>query len=189
MKTKSLLCLLPLVLLWPGCSTTPKVQTQTKADTDYARYHTFALMPQTASGPTSDPGLMLRLVQPARQAVVETLTAKGLTEADREEADLAVNLRGQSLPKVVVTDWGYQPIPAYGWRGRVYGFDSYRDVDVRTYEERTLSIELFDNRTKELVWVGWSKSDASGEIKVEKLQAAIRRILLEFPPPAAPTKP
>ncbi len=57
----------------------------------------------------------------------------------------------------------------------------YRDVDVRSVEERTLSIEIYDNRTKELTWVGWSKSQRSGEIKVEKLQEAIRAILAKFP--------
>lgn len=178
-----------LVLLLPACSTTSRVQTQPLAGTDYSKYHTFALLPLTVPGPASDPGLMLRLAQPARQVVVETLTAKGFAEADRDQADLAINLTGQSLPKVAVTDWGYRPAPVYGRYGAVYGFDSSRNVAVHHYEERTLSLELFDNRTKELVWVGWSKTEVSGEIKVEKLQEIIRRILLEFPPPATPTKP
>jgi hypothetical protein len=173
-----------LAILLPACSTTPKVQTQAKAGADYTRYRTFALMPLPATGPVSDPGLMLRLAEPARQAVVEALTAKGLAEADRAQADIAVNLRGQSLPKVEVTDWGYHAVPTYGLWGRRYGYAGYRDVDARNYQERTLSIEIFDNRTKELAWVGWSKSEATGEIKVGKLQEAIRRILAEFPPAA-----
>lgn len=124
--------------------------------------------------------MMLRIADPARQAVVEILTAKGLTEANREQADIAVNLRGQSLPKVEVTDWGYRAVPVYGrygYRGAV----GYRDVDVRSVEERTLSIEIYDNRTKELTWVGWSKSERSGQIEVERLQQAIRAILAQFP--------
>ena len=187
MRSKRLFSLfLAPALLLPGCSTTPKVQTQAKTGADYTNYHTFALMPLTVPGPASDPGLMLRLAQPARQVVVETLTAKGFTETNHTQADLAVNLRGESLPRMAVTDWGYQPLPIYGPRG-YYGMNAYRDVDVRPYEERTLSLELFDNRTKELVWVGWSKSEARGEIPVEKMQETIRRILLEFPPGTAPT--
>jgi len=171
-----------LVGLLTACSSTPKVQTQAKAGADYSRFHTFALMPLPATGPASDPGLMLRLAEPARQAVVEALTAKGLTEADRAQADIAVNLQGQSIPKVEVTDWGYRSTPIYGRRGRYYyGAVGYHDLDVRTTEERTLSIEIFDNRSKDLAWVGWSKREASGEIKVEKLTEAIRRILVEFP--------
>jgi len=132
---------------------------------------------------------MLRVAEPARQAVVEALAAKGLTVTDRAQADIAVNLRGQSLPKTEVSDWGYRAVPVYGVMGRRNGYAGYRDVDVRNYEERTLTIEIFDNRTKELAWVGWSKSEAVGEIKVEKLQEAIRRILARFPPGAAPSKP
>ncbi|HWW01950.1 MAG TPA: DUF4136 domain-containing protein [Candidatus Acidoferrum sp.] len=176
-----------LVLLLPACSTTPKVQTQANPGADYTRYHTFALLPLPTTGPASDPGLMLRVAGPARQAAVEALAAKGLTEADRAQADLAINLRGQSLPKVEVTDWGYRAVPVYGRWGRYYGSVGYRSVDVRTVEERTLSIEIFDNRTKELAWVGWSTSQTSGPIKLEKLQQAIRNILAKFPPtPAAP---
>jgi hypothetical protein len=176
-----------LAVALTACSTTPKVHTQAKPGADYTRYRTFALMPLPATGPASDPGLMLRLAGPARQAVVEALAAKGLTEADRAQADIAVNLRGQSLPKTEVSDWGYRAVPVYGVMGRRYGYAGSRDVDARSYEERTLNIEIFDNRTKELAWAGWSTSEASGEIKVEKLQEAIRRILAEFPPAANPS--
>lgn len=170
-----------VVLVLPACTTTPKVQTQGRPGGDYSGYRTFALMPLPASGPASDPGLMLRIAEPARQAVTDALTAKGLTTADRASADIAVNLRGQSIPKVEVTDWGYRAVPTYGHWG-AYRSLGYRDVDVRTVEERTLSIEIFDNRTKELTWVGWTKSESTGKVKVEKLQEAIRAILAEFPP-------
>jgi len=181
MNTKSSLCLLlALAAFWPGCTFTPKVHTKPRAGVDYSRYRTFGLMPLPATGPASDPGLMLRLAEPARQAVVEALTAKGFTETDRADADFAVNLRGESLPKVEVTDWGYnrttysrygEPIPVHVGR-----------VETRTYEERTLIVEVFDNRTKELVWVGWSKRKTTRPIKVENVQNGIRNILAEFPP-------
>jgi hypothetical protein len=171
-----------LAVLLSGCSTTPKVQTEAQPGTDYYRYHTFALMPLASTGPASDPGLVLRLAKPARASVIEALTAKGLAEADRSQADLAINLRGQSLPRVEITEWGYHPAPVYGRRGRYYGYSGSRNVDVRSYEQRTLSVEIFDNRTKGLVWVGWSTSESGGEVKVEKLQQAIGYILAEFPP-------
>jgi hypothetical protein len=179
-----LLVALASALLLPACSTTPKVHTQAKPGTDYTRYRTFALMPLPAQGPANDPGLMLRLAEPARLTVIEALAAKGLAETGRAQADIAVNLRGAALPKVEVTDWGYRAVPVYGRWGRYYGSVGYRDVDVHSTVERTLSIEIFDNRTKELAWVGWSTSEAGGTIKVEKLQQAIRNILAKFPPPS-----
>jgi hypothetical protein len=170
-----------LAILLPACSTTPRVQTQAKPGTDYSRYRTFALMPLPITGSASDPGLMLRVAEPARKAVVESLAAKGLTETDRAQADISLNLRGQSLPKVQVTDYGYSSGVVYGRAGRYYGYRGYRDVEVNNYEERTLSIEVFDNRTKELSWAGWIKRDATGPVDVERLQAAIRNILSKFP--------
>jgi hypothetical protein len=181
LKTHCVLFSVALVLAMAGCSTTPKVHTQAKPGTDYARYHTFALLPLSATGPASDPGLMLRVAEPARQAANEALTARGLTQADPAQADIVVNLRGSSLPKVDVTDWGYSRT-AYTRAGRVPVHVGR--VDVRTYEERTLTVEIFDQRSKELVWVGWSKREASGPIKTEKLQEAIRNILSTFPPPS-----
>jgi len=83
-----------LAILLPACSTTPKVHTQAKPGADYTRYRTFSLMPLPTTGPVGDPGLMLRAGEPARQAVLDALTAKGLTQADRAQADITVYLRG-----------------------------------------------------------------------------------------------
>ncbi len=173
-----------LILVASACSTAPKVQTQAQPGTDYTRYHTFALMALTATGPANDPGLMLRLAKPARESAVETLTARGFTEAAIAKADLAVNLRGSSLPKVEVTDWGYTRT-AYTRR---YGMAPVHvgQVNVRTSEERTLTVEIFDNHSKELIWVGWSTRETSGQVKVERVQSAIRNILAEFPPAISP---
>jgi len=173
---------LAIAALLCGCATAPKVQTQAKPGADYSRYHTFALMPLPASPVTTDPGMMLRLVDPARQAVITVLRTNGFTQTELAQADLAVNLRGQSLPKVQVTDWGYQPMMVRGRRGRYYGYGGYRDIDVRNYEERTLSIEIFDNQTKDLVWVGWATTTSSKQFSSEEIQETIQRILADFPP-------
>jgi len=167
------------LLLVAGCAT--PVKTDYKTGTDFSRYKTFALMPLPQRGSAEDPGLVLRLAQPARDAVVSELTAKGLSEAPTNQADLAVNLRGQSLPRVEVTDYGYT-YPAMTHYGMVTVVrNPYTSVS--TYNERTLIIEMLDNRAKELVWVGWTKKSSSKPVTAEALQQAIREILAEFPPP------
>jgi hypothetical protein len=126
---------------------------------------------------------MRRISEPARQAAVEALVAKSLTETDRGQAQIAVNLQGKFLPKVKVTDWGYMPLPSSRTPlGGYQGGNRPGGSDVSEYEERTLTIEIFDNRTKEVIWVGWSKRDATAEVDVERVKATIRRILSEFPP-------
>ena len=191
MKTKSrplVTVALALALLLPACSSTPRIHTQGNAGVDYSKFKTFALMPLPTTVPVSDPGLMMRISDPARQAVKEALAAKGITETDRTNADISVNLRGKMIPKVEMADWGYNSGPVYGRWGTYYGTAGFRDIDTRTYEDRTLYIEIYDNKSKNLVWVGSSTTEGSGEIQAANVQKAIKLILAEFPPAAATTK-
>src|SRR5262245_2817241 len=93
------------VLLVIGCAS--PVQTDYKTGTDFAKYRTFALLPLPQQSSAEDPGKALRLAQPAREAVVTELTAKGLKEAPADDADLTVTLRGQYLPRTEIRDYGY----------------------------------------------------------------------------------
>jgi len=167
-----------LVLGLTGCRTVPRVDSQAKPGTDFSRYKTFCVLPFESS-PPSDPGMALRLSDVAIKAVQDGLGLDGLELKPHEEADLAVALRGQAVPKIQVTDWGYTP--AY-YSGYGYWYGGYRDVDVRTYEERTLVLEFYDNKTKEMIWAGWATAPGSGKVKAEYLVDSIQRILRRFPP-------
>ncbi len=167
------------LLLVFGCAT--PVQTDYKSGTNFAGYRTFALMPLPQPATAADPGMVLRLAQPAREAVVGGLTAKGLTEAPVSQADLAVNLKGQSLPRVEVNNYGYTyPVMTrYGTMTVVQ--NPYTSVS--TYTERTLVIEMFDTHRKELVWVGSTRKNTSSKpVTPQALQDAIRKVLAKFPP-------
>ena len=126
---------------------------------------------------------MLRIAQPARETLVRELTAKGLSEAPLEKADLAINLRGQSLPRVEVRDYGYT-YPVMTHQGMVtVRQNPYATVS--TYNERTLVVEMVDTKAKEVVWVGWTKKNSSGAVKAEDVQKALENILSKFPPAKA----
>ena len=174
-----------LFLILTGCATTPEYEFDRSVD--FSKYRTFALMPLPTQSPASDPGAVLRLAEPARQAVVSSLVAKNFTETDREKADFAVNLRGQSVPRIEVRELGYTTY-GFGRYGRYYGI-APGGVDVTTTQERTLAIEIFDNRTKQQVWVGWTKeTSTSPKVTVEKIREYIARILENFPPPSGQKK-
>jgi hypothetical protein len=172
-------------LVAAGCST--PVKTDYKAGANFSQYRTFALMPLPQQASAEDPGLMLRVAEPARNTLKSALTAKGLTETAADQADLAVNLRGQSLPRVDVRDYGYT-YPAMTRYGTVAVVQNPY-TSVSTYNERTLIIEMLDTRAKELVWVGWMKKSSSSPVTPEAVEQAIRKILEKFPPePANPSK-
>jgi len=171
-------------LLLTACQSTPKVSSEARPGQDFAVYHRFALLPLPDVKNPSDPGLMLRVSEPARKTVIETLTAKGFAEVARAQADFTVNVRGQAIPRVEVTDWGY----THGGYAHGY-YPAYRDVDVYSYEERTLAVEIYDERTKEQVWVGWIKTDGYTRVEADRVCEGLRRILAEFPPTAATAAP
>jgi hypothetical protein len=174
----SLFCCVGSLLLVAGCAT--PVKTDYKAGASFSQYRTFALLPLPQKTPAEDRELILRITQPAREAVVTALTAKGLTEAPADRADLAVNLKGQSLPRVEVRDYGYT-YPVMTRQGTVMVVEN-PSTSVTTYTERTLIIEILDNHTKELVWVGSIKRNSSRPVSAQVLQEAILKILAEFPP-------
>ena len=185
LKLPALILSVAIVLtLVTGCKT--PVKTEFKPDANFSAYSKFATLPLPQTGPAHDPGLMLRLAQPAQDATVEALTAKGFQQVDRAQADFVVNLRGQSIPRVEVTDWGY----TRALHTRRYGPIPVQagEVDVRTYEDKTLTIQVFDNKSHELVWTGWMNSQSTGQATPEKIKEAIRTILATFPPTASRSK-
>ena len=187
MKTpllSSAICMSTLALLLAGCSTTPKVRTEHDSAVNFSRYKTFAVLPLSTSGPGVDPGAALRLARPAEQAVRDALTAKGMTEAARDKADCAVHVRGESLPRVEVTDWGYTAYPVGVRRRGWVNYGGYHDVDVRTTEERKLIVEIYDNASHKQAWVGWMERSGGGPVEPEKVQQGIQKILAGFPPTA-----
>jgi hypothetical protein len=167
-----------------GCSTV-KVRTEHDSAINFSTYKTFAVLPISTAGSGVVPGTALRLAQPVEQPVRDALTAKGMTEAARDQADFAVLVRGESLPRVEVTDWGYTSYPSYGVRRRgwVY-YGGHHDVDVRATEERRLIVEIYDNASHKQAWVGWIERSASGPVDPEMVQNGIRKILEGFPPPS-----
>lgn len=168
-----------------GCAT--PVKNEYKTGADFSQYHTYALLPLPQGRPDRDPGEMLRLAGPAREAVKKCLNAKGFSETTTDEADLAVNIVGKYVPRVEVKDYGY----SYTVMTRSGPLQVVQNPSssVSTYHERTLSIEMLDAHSKELVWVGWMTKDTSREPTPEALQEAVGRILEKFPPPGYSKKP
>lgn len=182
-------CAIAIAAGLTGCSTTPKVYSESNTAVNFGAYKTFAVLAPRASGSGIDPGAALRLTQPIQQTVREVLTAKGMTETAREQADFAVTVRGESVPKVEVTDWGYTSYPygvsRAGWNhygGYGYGgYPGYGGVQVTNTDERRLIIEIFDNASRQEAWVGWMER-TGGAVETEKLLEGVRLILGGFPP-------
>ncbi|MBK1880680.1 DUF4136 domain-containing protein [Pelagicoccus mobilis] len=177
------LLLLALGLL-TGCQTGPKISDELNPDTDFSAFQSFALLPLPKDIPGADPGAILRYGKAAQDGLRDALTGKGYTEAELAQADIAVHLKASLVPKIEITDWGYD-YGYYGRRGywgRGYPYSMGRDIDVDSYDEGTIVIELFDNKTKQLVWVGWATGrKKSKPMEQADLKALIAEIITTLP--------
>ena len=178
-----------------GCASM-KVSTEHDTAVNFAGYKTFAVLPISTERAGVDPGMALRLAPVAEQAVRDALTAKGMSEVAREQSDFAVLVRGQSLPRIEVTHWGYTPYGSYpgypGYAGRRSGwaypsYGGYPQSDVQVTEDRRLIVEVYDNKSHNPTWVGWIERSGDGEVNPDRVRDGILEILKSFPP--APKSP
>ncbi len=148
-------------------------------------------LPQGSMG--KNPGVILKYGQTAQDGVREALFSKGYTETAIETADFVVNIKANSVPKVKITDMGYNygAYGSWGRRGYPYGYGGYNSmsmgmnsgVHVDNYEEGTLILEIYEAESKELLWVGWATDRKSKKgIGHGELKLLIRDIMVSFPP-------
>jgi hypothetical protein len=143
----------------------------------FSNYHTYAWLPREHA--RSQNPLAVRHAQEAIDAEMQT---KGYTlTADPTGADFVVDftlsakerLDIQSYPVAYRGPWMY---------GRGYFGDS---IDLRTYREGSLMIDIFDGQSHQPVWTGKATKELSRadlEHSRAPLQAAATAVLAAFPP-------
>lgn len=169
-----------------GCQTTPKYNFESDPEVDFAAYKTFAMMPLPSKIPGAEPGLILRIGDVVKSTLEDELKGKGYKQVDIDSADFTVNVTGEIVPKVDVTDFGYMPYHTYP-SARRWGYHhpyttGYRDIYVDEYEEGTLIIAIYEAKTKKLAWVGWTtgRRDPRGP-DPELAAKVVRGVIAAFP--------
>ncbi len=173
----SLVC---LGLLLQSCETI-RVGSDFDQSATFSGYHTFSWMARERHG-SHNP----LVVQRAKDAIQAELANRGYVYvSDSATADFVVDFTIGARDRVDVQsypapyDGVYWSYP--GWWGPYWG----TTVDVRTYREGTLSIDIFDARSHQPVWHGWAKKEltSSGMERSEApIRAAVQAVLAHFPP-------
>lgn len=165
-----------VALSWTGCATTT-VHTETAPSVSLSDYQTFALatprMPSSQAA-ALHPEITPMFIRQVRERVVSSLTVRGFTQVDPDQADLIVLIHGGITQRVdVQEDYGFY----FGRYGRTYGWDQTVDVT----DEGSLVIDLADRKTNEIVWRGWRTANVNGVPEIERLQRTIDAIVAEVP--------
>lgn len=167
-----------------ACSTQP-VTTDYSPATRFSQFKTFALV----ASPDAD---VQRLVdQRVRAAVQAQLTTRGLTETDRQAADLFVGygMVDKTHKTVYTTGNGWGWGRGFGWRyyrwGVAWPMNTQRRVD--TYTDGTVVVHMIDARTKNVVWQGEVDGAVSLPVSnpvsaTQEIDEAVAKLFAKYPP-------
>lgn len=179
MKTELKLSLVIVVLMaaavsFSGCATAPAVQTKVAPGFNLARYHSFDVAPlQRQDGGHVRPEMESAVLK----AIEDELGARNLHRVAGGSADL-----------VVVVNGGIKPLlsPRYTTFSTVTGVPvvSGYSFEIDEQNEGTLTIFLFDARTKEELWQGTTTEQfITQKPAPSTVAAAVHEVLGELPKP------
>jgi Domain of unknown function (DUF4136) len=154
------------LLAAPAPTFAQKVNVDSDRSAAFARYRTYAW---TAGTPAANP-----LAQNRIHAAVESqLAAHGFTPAATPDVFVAT---------IVVTHQ-QKELVANGFGGG-FMLGGYATATVQTYEQGTLVVDLYDARTKQLVWRGKGTDMLSDkpEKNTAKMNKAIAKMFEQYPP-------
>lgn len=176
-----ILAALAACLLVTGCSQYD-INYDYDVESNFSAYRTYSWIPMTinegATSATAAAQSNTLLDSRIRSAVNTNMATKGFT-VDEQNPDILVVYHTGMQNKVEVTDYGYTYAGSYwGWAGN--------NVDVYSYTEGTLLVDLVDAKTKKLAWRG----SASGVIEpgnspekiTENINNVVRQIFANYPP-------
>ena len=163
-----------------ACSTL-RVSTDYDPAVDFAKFRTYAWLPEEPT-PTGSPRLDSPLLhERIRKAVDRALEAKGFQRTEAPDFLVRFDLTSQRKLDVSTYNSGF-------YRG--YGYwVSIPQTEIREYEEGSLVIDVIDREEKKVVWRGIGQRRLRGEGAPEDPEELQKRadevaasVLKSFPP-------
>ena len=156
MKYPRLVIALISMVVLSACTTLPRVNMDYDPNFDFETLKTFYVIPDAVEvlGVPTNPLLDARI----RTDIAASLTAKGLTQVSREEADALISFHVTTQDKTRVTSYNnsYGYYGSYGYAPYHRGYMGYpsQSVDVSQYTEGTLIIDIASTKEGKAVWRG-----------------------------------
>jgi hypothetical protein len=164
-----------IVLFAASASFAQQIKTDYDRNADFSNYKTYSW----EKVQTQDPLWVDRI----KEAVDAALTAKGLTPVE-SGGDVAIvameTTQNQRTLNTFYDGFGT------GWRWRGGGGFGDATTTVDTYKVGTLVVDLFDAKTKTLIWRGSSSDTLSdkSDNNIKNLDKGVKKMFDHFPPDA-----
>src|ERR1700758_3109008 len=179
MKMRRVVLALAGVILLTGMVSAQQVKTDYDRSANFAQYKTYSW----AQVKTKDALDVDRI----KNAVNAALTAKGWTQVDSDGdvSIVAIEItRNQQTLNTFYDGFG----GGWGWRRFGGGGFGEATTTTETYKVGTLVVDLFDAKTKQLIWRGVSSDTLSNnsDKNIKNLDKGANKMFRHFPP--APPK-
>jgi len=172
---KAMFALTAMMFLLAGKSSAQQVKTDYDRSADFSQYKTYSW----EHVKTQDPLYVDRI----KNSVNADLAAKGWTQVDSggDVSIVAVEItRDQQTLNTFYNGFG----GGWGWRRFGGGGFGEATTTTETYKVGTLVIDLFDSKTKKLLWRGISSDTLSNNSNqnIKNLDKGVGKLFKQFPP-------
>jgi hypothetical protein len=176
MKTqKALVLLVGLMFLFAGKAAAQQVKTDYDRSANFAQYKTYSWEHVKTQDPLD--------VDRIKTAVNSALAAKGWTQVDAggDVSIVAVEItRNQQTLNTFYDGLG----GGWGWRRFGGGGFGEATTTTETYKVGTVVVDLFDTKTKQLIWRGAESDTLSNNSNknIKNLDKGVEKMFKQFPP-------
>src|ERR1700676_5219975 len=172
---KVLTVLMGLTLLFAGKASAQQVKTDYDRNANFAQYKTYSWEQVKTQNPLD--------VDRIKSAVNAALAAKGWTQVD-SGGDICIMameiIRNQQTLNTFYDGFGG------GWGWRRFGGGGFGDATTttETYKVGTVVVDLFDTKTKQLIWRGTESDTLSNKSdkNIKNLDKGVEKMFKQFPP-------
>lgn len=175
---KALLVSMGMLLLFASKSSAQQVKTDYDRNADFGKYKTYSWEQVKTQDPLN--------VDRIKNVVNTTLAAKGWTRVD-SGGDVCVMAMEATQDQQTLNTFYDGFGGGWGWRRFGGGGLGEATTTTETYKVGTLVVDLFDARTKQLIWRGSSSDTLSNnsDKNIENLDKGVEKMFKKFPPDSA----
>jgi hypothetical protein len=172
---KIMFVLTGLMLLFAGKASAQQVKTDYDRSANFTQYKTYSWEQVKTQDPLDGDRI--------KTAVNAALAAKGWTQVDAggDVSVMAVEItRDQQTLNTFYDGFG----GGWGWRRFGGGGFGHATTTTETYKVGTVLVDLFDTKTKQLIWRGTASDTLSNNSNknIKNLDKGVEKMFKQFPP-------